>query len=129
MVTTQLPVTAPLQPYIGFIPGGGTFSNSSLKGQQGPMFLMSGENDTIARPDVQQKPVYEALTQPVFWGTLKGGRDPYPHGDRQHQRLSQPCHAWFRLHLMNDASARDLFYGESCGLCEDATWMVMQKGL
>ncbi len=72
MVTTQLPVTAPLQPYIGFIPGGGTFSNSSLKGQQGPMFLMSGENDTIARPDVQQKPVYEALTQPVFWGTLKG---------------------------------------------------------
>ncbi len=30
---------------------------------------------------------------------------------------------------MNDASARDLFYGESCGLCEDATWMVTQKGL
>src|SRR5262245_27960253 len=39
--------TAPLEPYIGFIFGGGRFLSSSIGQQQGPMFLVSGSADTV----------------------------------------------------------------------------------
>jgi hypothetical protein len=40
-----------------------------------------------------------------------------------------PATAWLRLHLMDDESARSLFYGAECGLCQDADWQVQRKKL
>ena len=35
---------------------------------------------------------------------------------------------WMRLHLMNDASLRTMFYGPDCTLCKDAEhWQIMRK--
>ena len=75
-----------------------------------------------------QQPGSSRFTQPVFWGTLKAAT----HTGTAIGNINGyrgPSTAWFRLHLMNDDSARDMFYGASCGLCEDATWLVMKKGL
>jgi len=30
---------------------------------------------------------------------------------------------------MGDESARNLFYGASCGLCTNASWTVQRKGI
>jgi hypothetical protein len=37
--------------------------------------------------------------------------------------------AWMRVHLMGDTALRSWFYGESCGLCEDAAWQIQRKGM
>lgn len=120
-------VTAPLQPYINFIPGGGAFDSGSITSQRGPMFLMSGENDSVAVPGFNQKPVFDKATVQVFWGTLKEANHTVTAiGNINGYR--GPATAWFRLHLMNDESARGLFYGSACELCSDPMWTVMKDG-
>ncbi|MFT3926653.1 MAG: hypothetical protein QM778_29180 [Myxococcales bacterium] len=123
---SRVDVSAPLQPYISFIPGGGAFNKSSLVNQTGPMFLMSGSADTIAVPAQQQQPVFDAVTVPIFWGTLEGAT----HTGTAVGNINGyrgPATAWFRLHLMNDQTARSTFYGSSCGLCSDPKWTVKKK--
>ncbi len=120
----RVSVTAPLQPYI-FYPLGG-FSRDSLTKQTGPMFLLSGSADTIAGPTANQKPIFDTTNVPVVWGTLQGATHTGDAiGDLKGYR--GPSTAWFRLQLMNDASARPLFYGATCGLCSDATWTVQRR--
>jgi len=118
--------TAPLQPYI--LGGLGGFQTSSIGQQHAPMFLMSGSGDTIAVPAQNQQPVFDGTNVPVFWGTLQGAT----HTGTAIGNIGGyrgPATAWFRLHLMGDESARDLFYSASCGLCTDATWNVQRKGI
>src|SRR5688572_2932443 len=50
----RITATAPLQPYI--LGGLGGFQTSSIAQQKGPMFLMSGSDDTIATPSANQEP-------------------------------------------------------------------------
>jgi hypothetical protein len=118
--------TAPLQPYI--LGGLGGFETSSIAQQKGPMFLMSGTDDTIADPSANQQPVFDQTNVPVFWGTLVGATHTGTAiGDIGGYR--GPATAWFRLHLMGDESARNFFYGANCSLCADPTWQVQRRGI
>jgi hypothetical protein len=122
----RLTVTAPLQPFIQI--GFGGVDAASAGQQRGPMFLMSGSNDTIATPSANQQPVFDSANVPVFWGTLQGA-DHIASAIGDITGYRGPATAWFRLHLMGDESARRLFYGANCGLCSDASWAVQRKGI
>lgn len=122
----RITATAPLQPYI--LGGLGGFQSSSITEQKGPMFLMSGSDDTIATPSANQEPVFEQTNVPVFWGNLEGAT----HTGTAIGSIGGyrgPATAWFRLHLMGDESARSLFYGASCGLCSNSSWQVERRGI
>jgi len=117
-------VTAPIQPYIRFIPGGGTFSNASINQQQGPMFLVSGSADTIAVPNTHQRPVFTGTNVSVVWATLAGATHFEPPGDAGDFR--GPITAWFRAKLMDDASAARVFPA-TCTLCTTPGWTVQSR--
>jgi hypothetical protein len=122
----RITATAPLQPYI--LGGLGGFQSSSIAQQKGPMFLMSGSDDTIASPGANQEPVFEDTNVPVFWGNLQGAT----HTGTAIGSIGGyrgPATAWFRLHLMGDESARSLFYGANCGLCADSSWVIERRGI
>jgi predicted dienelactone hydrolase len=120
----RIKATAPIQPYIGFIPGGGTFSNASIGQQKGPMFLVSGSADTIAVPGTHQQPVFSGANVSVAWGTLAGATHFETPGDAGGFR--GPVTAWFRAKLMDDASAAQVFPA-TCTLCTTAGWTVRIK--
>jgi hypothetical protein len=118
----RVTATAPVQPYIGF----DSHDLGSHAQQKGPMFLMSGGEDTIAPIDPNQTTVFADANVPVFWGTLETAThlgDPY--GDMG--RYRGPITAWFRYHLLGDATARGVFYGASCALCVNDEWTVDTK--
>ena len=111
-------VTAPLQPYIQ--QGYGGFDQASITKQTGPMLLLSGEKDDNAVPAVHQKPVFEKTNVPVVWATLLGG-DHYSPAIGGVADYRDVMLAWFRLHLMGDASQKMMF--------EPSKWSVQKKGL
>lgn len=120
----RVTATAPIQPYIGFIPFGGIFLDSSIRQQRGPMFLVSGSADTIAVPTIHQLPVYNDVNQPVVWATRSGASHFEPVGDAGSFR--GPVTAWFRARFMNDANAERLF-SNPCTLCSAAGWTVRRR--
>lgn len=120
----RVKATAPLQPYIRFIPGGGTFLTSSIGQQRGPMFLVSGSADTIAVPNTHQRPVFNGTNVPVTWGTLAGATHFETPGDAGGFR--GPVTAWFRAKLMDDASAARVF-PTTCTLCTTPGWTVQSR--
>jgi hypothetical protein len=120
----RVDTTAPLQPYIGFIPGGGTFSTASIGQQRGPMFLLSGANDTVATPSRHQQPVFNGTNVSVVWGTLAGASHSVPSGNAGGFR--GPVTAWFRARLMDDTSAAALF-PPGCTLCSTQGWTVRTR--
>lgn len=119
-------VTAPLQPYVN-IPLGG-FNDASIGEQHGPMFMMSGTADTIAAPERNQRRIFDTTNVPVFWGNLMGA-DHLSSALGDISGYRGPATAWFRYHLMNDQTARDLFYGDDCTLCTDPQWIVQTKAI
>jgi len=116
--------TAPLEPYIGFIPGGGTFARASIGQQRGPMFLVSGGSDTVAVPNTHQLPVFNGANVSVVWGTLAGATHSEPGGNAGNFR--GPVTAWFRAKLMDDATAARLFPA-TCTLCTTPGWTVRTR--
>lgn len=120
----RVDVTAPIQPYITPIFGGGTFSRSSIGEQQGPMLLLSGSRDTIAIPAVQQQPVFDGTNVPVFWATAIGATHFEAAGSAGVFR--GPLTAWFRSALMDDAAAAAVF-STPCTLCTTAGWTIEQR--
>jgi len=120
----RVKVTAPLQPYIRAIQGGGTFATASIGQQRGPMFLVSGGADTIAVPNTHQRPVFSGANVAVVWGTLAGATHFEAGGNAGDFRA--PVTAWFRAKLMDDASAARLF-PPTCTLCTTAGWSVVSK--
>lgn len=120
----RVDTTAPVQPYIGFIPGGGAFAQASIGQQRGRMFLLSGSADTIAVPSAHQRPVFNGVNQPVVWGTLGGATHFEPAGNAG--RFREPLTAWFRARLMGDAAAAAVFDGP-CTLCSTAGWTVQRR--
>lgn len=113
--------TAPLQPYISWIPGGGSFSRAAIGQQQGPMFLVSGTADLIALPALHQRPVYDGVNQPVFWANRSFATHLEPLGGAGDYR--GPVTAWFRALLMGDAAAGEVF-DAPCTLCASTSWTV-----
>ncbi len=121
---SRVTATAPLQPYIGFIPFGGLFLDSSIRQQRGPMFLVSGSSDTIAVPTINQLPVYNGVNQPVWWATRSGASHFEPVGSAGAFR--GPVTAWFRARFMNDANA-DRVFNNPCTLCSASGWTVRRR--
>ncbi len=117
----RVDATAPVQPFITFIPGGGAFDRNSIGQQNGDMFLLSGSADFVARPARHQAPVFDGTNVPVVWGTLSGASHFEALGDAGDFR--GPLTAWFRFQLMDDASAGDVFFGD-CDLCNTPGWNV-----
>jgi hypothetical protein len=119
----RVDVTAPIQPYLGFILFGGTFNRASIGQQNGPMLLLSGSLDTIAVPRIHQQPVVSGVNQQVFWATRTGATHFEPAGDAGAFR--GPITAWFRSFLMDDAQATAVF-ANPCTLCTTAGWTIQQ---
>jgi hypothetical protein len=113
--------TAPLQPYITWIPFGGTFERDAIRQQQGPMFLVSGTLDVVAIPAFHQRPVYDGVNQPVFWANRSGVTHFEPVGSAGEYR--GPVTAWFRAWLMGDVDAAEMF-DQPCTLCASTKWTV-----
>ncbi len=119
----RITVTAPVQPYqLGL-----GHDTSSQSNQNGPMFLMSGSSDSIAGTTLNQGPIFNRANVPVFWGILQGAGHFEPTGDGGDFR--GPTTAWFRHHLMEDASAADMFEGPDCTLCTSSNWEVQKKDM
>ncbi|WP_373186171.1 alpha/beta hydrolase [Halopseudomonas sp.] len=119
----RVTVTAPFQPYtIGL-----GHRSSSQSRQNGPMFLMTGGQDSIASPNLNARPVFNNANVPVFWGERTSASHFEPVGNGGDYR--GPSTAWFRYHLMNDGNAESTFYGSRCGLCTDYRWDVQRKGI
>ena len=119
----RVTVTAPLQPYTE--QGFGGYDQACQSNQNGPMFMMSGDADFIAPPQPNQQRVFDDSNVPTFWGTLAGADHLLtPIGNANGFRA--PATAWFRFHLMCDATAEPVFY-DTCELCSDPQWSVMTK--
>jgi hypothetical protein len=92
----------------------------------GPTFMIAGEVDTIVDPSTVET-AFNAATVPAFFGLCMGkdhlmpGLDPSP--------ILKPITAWFKIHLADDQKSRDLFYGDSCGLCNDPAWKIQRKNM
>ncbi|MCA9641095.1 MAG: hypothetical protein KC492_10385, partial [Myxococcales bacterium] len=121
---SRISVTAPLEPYVT----GLGHDPASQKNQHGPMFLMSGGNDVIAPRPIQQQPVFDNTNADVFWGTLKNA-DHLIAAVGDISDFRGPATAWLRLHLMDDESARPIFYGSGCSLCLSPGWTIEKKGI
>jgi hypothetical protein len=93
---------------------------------KGPVFLIAGEIDTLVTP-ASVESAFDAITVPAVYGLSMGldhlmpGRMPGP--------ILKAVVGWFATHLLNDSSARSLFYGDGCGLCNDSTWTLERKNL
>lgn len=113
--------TAPIQPWLG--PRHGYLAEAPGQ-QHGPMFLSSGSDDTEIPPE-HHPTAFAAANVPILWATLQGSghNDPLFSGGA----YRGPVTAWFRLHLMLDASGRGLFYGPDCGLCTAPEWVVQKR--
>jgi hypothetical protein len=119
----RIVATAPLQPYTE--QGFGGYDQACQGNQHAPMFLMSGDADTIATPVPNQQRVFDDTTVPTLWGTLAGGNHIFTAiGNINGYR--GPATAWLRHHLMCDEAAGALFYG-ACTLCSDPAWDVQTK--
>ena len=114
-------VTAPLEPFITWIPGGGSFSKEAIWGQQGPMLLISGSLDAVAIPLFHQRPVYDDVNQPVFWAMKSGATHFEPIGEAGEFR--GPLTAWFRAWLQGDAAAARMF-SNPCTMCAKPGWTI-----
>jgi hypothetical protein len=120
----RVAATAPLQPYILPITGGGAFVAMSVSQQRGPMFLLSGGADVIAPSNINQRPVFDDANVSVVWATLLTADHTLPFGDGGSYR--GPLTAWFRYLLMGDNSAAQ-YFPPACTLCVTPGWSVFSK--
>ncbi|WP_306368680.1 acetylxylan esterase [Nocardiopsis sp. CC223A] len=92
----------------------------------GPALLLSGRRDGIVFPFLVRAFYHDADHIPAVYGEVRGADhftvvgDPGP--------FAAPTTAWFRLHLMDDASAHGEFFGPGCGICVDTdTWSDVRR--
>ncbi|MBX2800984.1 MAG: hypothetical protein KTR31_25110 [Myxococcales bacterium] len=116
--------TVPVQPFyeLPLAPFG--FDKEAIAEQQGPMLLLSGEDDDVAVPDVHQEPIYEGTTVDVIWATRLEGTHRGPLFDGGPFRL--PITAWLRFRFMDDALAAEAM-DDPCTLCDDEMWDVLER--
>lgn len=115
---------------------GGTFDpHTDIKNLHAPALFICGEpgGDGLIFGDVASANCqidYDNATVPVFYGVTKGASHMTPTdiGDatiRSHQLGAMV--AWLRWQLAGDQSAKDLFAGTACKLCNDAAWSVKKQ--
>jgi len=101
-------------------------SAAGVRALHGPTFLIAGELDTLVAPSGVET-AFDAATLPAVYG-LSIGQDHLMPGLAPSPILDAVT-AWFRIHLADDAEARDLFYGDACKLCSDPRWQIRRKNL
>ncbi|MFL1378755.1 alpha/beta hydrolase family protein [Nocardiopsis protaetiae] len=99
---------------------------ADIDGVHGPALLLSGQRDSIVFPVLVRAFYNDADHIPAVYGEVRGADhftvvgDPGP--------FAAPTTAWFRLHLMGDASAHGEFFGPGCGICTDTgTWSDVRR--
>jgi hypothetical protein len=110
----------------------GTLPNGML---HGPALLLCGSMDTTVGCMGAQS-AFSADTVPCMYAELTtadhtnwiGGSFAAQFGGAMNPFVIAVT-AWMRVHLMDDATLRPMFYGSDCGMCKDTTWKVMQKML
>ncbi|WP_067812832.1 alpha/beta hydrolase family protein [Actinomadura kijaniata] len=111
----RVDTTVPIQP-------GPLASASSL---HGPVLYLAGQNDSIVPPSLVRG-FYDASGHvPAIYAERAGATHFTPTGDGGGFR--GVITAWFRHHLMDDARARGVFYGEDCGICADSAWSDVRR--
>lgn len=118
----RITATVPFQPYIR----GLGHDPDSQEQQHAPMLLLSGTSDTLAGPDLNQRPVFNRVDVPVFWATKDGAGHFVPVGDFGDFRGMTT--AWWLYQLKGDSTAGELFTG-SCTACGLSGWDIERKGL
>lgn len=119
---SRITATAPVQPYIL----GLGHDSSSQDEQTAPMLLLSGSSDSLAGPTLNQRPVFNRVDVPVFWGILDGAGHFEPTGDFGDFRGITT--AWWLFQLQGDEDAAELFTGE-CTACDLSGWDIETKDL
>jgi hypothetical protein len=110
---------------------GGTFDpHTDIMNLHAPALFVCGEpgGDGLIMGDVANPNCeidFMNATVPVFYGITKGASHMTPTeiGDpaiRSHQLGAMV--GWLRWQLLGDTNARNMFVGDTCGLCGDAAW-------
>jgi len=89
------------------------------------LFFAGGADTTVPASQVEQG--YDICTGPTIYAELAGVDHFVTVGNGGGFR--GPLTAWFRYHLMGEAEAGKLFYGDDCGLCTNPSWTVKHKNL
>jgi hypothetical protein len=101
-------------------------SASGVAALKGPTFLIAGDKDTmVAASGVET--AFQSATVPAVYGLSVGSDHLMP--GKFPERIEDAITGWFKIHLMNDKAARDLFYGDQCKLCKDPRWQIQRKNM
>ncbi|MGH3712758.1 MAG: hypothetical protein ACRDT4_04760 [Micromonosporaceae bacterium] len=92
----------------------------SVNALHGPMFILSGQYDTLVPPSYVKSRYQDADHIVAIYGELAGANHFTPTGDGGGYR--GPITAWMRFHLHGDEQARDEFFGASCVYCGAPEW-------
>jgi dienelactone hydrolase len=116
---------AAVSPYV-VLPLGGYDTTSPMK-QVHPIFMISGDADTVAVPSNNQQPIFMQAPVPIFWATHAGSThfEVLNNGGA----YAGPLTAWFRYKLMGDPSAKDWFEKPPCTLCSATGWTVQTNSM
>lgn len=98
----------------------------AVQALKGPVFLISGEEDTLVDP-AGVETAFEAATVPAVYG-MSMGQDHLMPG-RMPEPILKGVTAWFAIHLQGEDAARPIFYGDKCELCTDPSWTLKRKNL
>jgi len=101
-------------------------STGGVRALKGPTFLISGEKDTLATPSSIES-AFGAASLPAVYGMAVGQDHLMP--GRMPEPILGALTTWFAIHLLKDDAVKPLFFGDSCGLCSDATWKIQRKNL
>lgn len=124
-IDPRFAVTAPVSPYIVIALGG--YDTTSVMKQVHPMFMISGDADTVATPSTNQQPIFDMAPVPIVWGTHAGSThfEVLNNGGA----YAGPLTAWFRYKLMGDDSAGNWFKKTPCTLCSTTGWTVQHNSM
>jgi predicted dienelactone hydrolase len=116
-------VTAPVSPYVVVALGG--YDTTSVMKQTHPMFMISGDADTVAPSNNNQQPIFMSAPVPIVWGTHAGSThfEVLNNGGA----YAGPLTAWFRYKLMGDDAAGAWFKKSPCTLCSTTGWTVQHN--
>jgi hypothetical protein len=110
---TGIVTTIPLMPLLSFE------SDKTIVAQKAASMLnINASSDNRDPSGAIPMQIFAGAQSPVVQASFIG-----IHEDAMNLAMLRPTLAWFRLHLMNDQTARGLFFPPgTCGLCQDPGW-------
>ncbi|HEY0707127.1 MAG TPA: hypothetical protein VGG33_10025 [Polyangia bacterium] len=110
---TGIVATIPLMPLLSFE------SDKTIVAQKAaPMLNINASTDDRDPSGAVPAQIFAGAQSPLVQAAFLG-----IHEDAMNAAMLRPTLAWFRLHLMDDQSARPWFFPSgTCGLCQDPAW-------